>query len=175
MIAGIDPGQTGAIAFIYPNGKVEIHDTPIEKVKKGKRIKTEYLPGNMSDLLKGLEINHVYIESVHAMPGQGVTSMFNFGKGFGIWIGILAALKIPYTLIPPQAWKKHLMQGMKDKDAARIRAQQLYPSVTKELSRKKDVGRADALLIAEYGRLISTINSDTHRKERRNKSEKNYI
>lgn len=153
MIAGIDPGQTGAIAFISSSGKVEIYDTPIEMVKKGKGIKKEYLPGNMADLLRAIDLNHVFIESVHAMPGQGVTSMFNFGKGFGIWIGILAALKIPYTLITPQAWKKHLMQGIKDKDAARIRAQQLYPSVSEELSRKKDIGRADALLIAEYGRL----------------------
>ena len=78
--------------------------------------------------------------------------MFNFGKGFGLWLGILAGLGIPHTLVTPQAWKKEMMQGMGDKDAARIRAQELFPHCVDSLSRKKDIGRADALLIAEYGR-----------------------
>jgi len=152
MIVGIDPGQTGAVAFIYPSGMVEMFDTPVESIKKGKGSKTEYMPPNMADLLRAMAIRHVFIEQVHSMPGQGVASSFGFGKGFGIWIGILAALQIPYTFVTPQAWKKQLMLGNADKDAARGRAMQLYPVVSKELSRKKDIGRADALLIAEYGR-----------------------
>jgi hypothetical protein len=78
--------------------------------------------------------------------------MFGFGKGYGMWIGIVAALEIPYTLVTPQAWKKELMQGIKDKDAGRLRAMQLFPAYNEWLVRKRDIGRADALLIAEYGR-----------------------
>lgn len=152
---GIDPGQTGAIAVI--NSKKEIatiYDTPTMQAIKGKKYKTEYLPAEMVSVLSSYpkELCHVFIEKVGAMPGQGVTSMFNFGKGFGIWIGILAALELPHTFVTPQAWKKLLMQGMADKDAARIRAQELFPQSIVLLNRKKDIGRADALLIAEYGR-----------------------
>ncbi|QXE86000.1 hypothetical protein KP003_16795 [Geomonas nitrogeniifigens] len=154
MIIGIDPGQTGAVAILINGVCVNVFDTPTEQVKKGKGSKTEYLPSEMAEILRihnkpGV---HCFIEKVGAMPGQGVTSMFNFGKGFGLWLGILAALQIPYTLVTPQAWKKMLMQGIGDKDAARGRAQQLHPEVTDWLKRKKDIGRADALLIAEYGR-----------------------
>lgn len=154
---GIDPGLSGAVAEIDSNGGVVIHDTPTMQVKKSGKAKTEYLPLQMADILIDyVPLNcHVFIEKVNAMPGQGVTSMFNFGRGFGIWIGILAALKLPYSLIMPQAWKKELMKGMSDKDAARVRAQQLFPQTIHELSRKKDIGRADALLIAEYGRRVS--------------------
>jgi crossover junction endodeoxyribonuclease RuvC len=155
-IMGIDPGLTGAVAIIG-GGEVVLRDTPIMLVKNGKKMKMEYLPAEMAAILhdnRSLE-EHVFLEKVSAMPGQGVTSMFGFGKGYGIWIGILAALRIPYTLVTPQAWKKEIMQGMKDKDAARLRALELYPEVVSKLTRKKDIGRADALLIAEYGRRIT--------------------
>lgn len=158
MIIGIDPGQTGGIAFIRDGVCLHLYDTPTEAIKKGKGIKNEYLPAHMAEILKTYGTTtstHCYLEKVGAMPGQGVTSMFNFGKGYGLWIGILAALGIPYTLVTPQAWKKEIMQGVGDKDAARGRAQQLFPDMTHQLSRKKDIGRADALLIAEYGRRIS--------------------
>jgi crossover junction endodeoxyribonuclease RuvC len=154
VIIGIDPGQTGAVAIIGDD-RCYVLDTPTETVKKGKGTKTEYLPAEMAQMLSGFKNVHCYIEKVGAMPGQGVTSMFNFGKGFGLWLGILAAHGIPYTLVTPQAWKKEIMQGISDKDAARGRAQQLFPQVSSQLSRKKDIGRADALLIAEYGRRIS--------------------
>ena len=151
IIIGIDPGLTGAVAMMTDE-YVYLYDTPVEQVKKGKTIKSEYLPSGMAALLRGIEIDHCYLEKVGPMPGQGVTSMFGFGKGYGLWIGILAALNIPYTLVTPQAWKKSVMQGVSDKDAARGRAMQLYPRVEHSLSRKKDIGRADALLIAHYGK-----------------------
>lgn len=151
MIAGIDPGITGAVAVII-DGNPFFYDTPTESIKKGKTLKSAYLPSSMADIFRDEHISHVFIESVSSRPGQGVASMFGFGKGFGLWLGILAGLQIPYTLVTPQAWKKEIMQGMSDKDAARGKAMQLYPQCTKELSRKKDIGRADALLIAEYGR-----------------------
>ena len=153
-IIGIDPGLTGAVAMIDRGGVAYMWDTPTIVVKKGKKTKTEYLPAQMVAILTDAPTGpvHVYIEKVGAMPGQGVTSMFNFGKGFGLWLGILAGLKLPHTLVTPQAWKKELMQGMADKDAARIRAQELFPCCVDQLSRKKDHGRAEALLIAFYGK-----------------------
>ncbi len=154
IYCGIDPGLQGAIAMIYENGKVTLIDTPIMETTKGGKSKNDYLPGQMAEILRNHARCHVFVESVHAMPGQGATSMFRFGYGCGLWDGIIAALGIPLTKVTPQAWKKELMAGMKDKDAARIRAQELFPACVKDLSRKKDCGRADALLIAEFGRRL---------------------
>lgn len=157
LYVGIDPGLTGAVAEIDIEDRiVTLFDTPITTIKVGKKIKTDYMPSEMASILERYTgtFCHVFIEKVGAMPGQGVVSMFGFGKGFGLWLGILAALALPYTLVTPQAWKKVIMEGKADKDAARLRAQELFPKVTGDLSRKKDIGRADALLIAEYGRRI---------------------
>ena len=158
IYVGIDPGLSGAVAVIYPDGTVDLLDTPVMATsKKSGKSKNDYLPYEMSALLKDIPRPcKVFIEKVHAMPGQGSTSMFRFGYGCGLWEGIIAALGLSLTKITPQAWKKELMQGMKDKDAARIRAQELFPDCVGELSRKKDCGRADALLIAEYGRRITS-------------------
>ena len=165
-IVGIDPGLTGGVAVIdLDTNKVELFDTPTEQRKKssGKGIKTDYLPSQMADIIYLHTLDrkcHAFIEQVSAMPGQGVTSMFGFGKGWGMWLGILAAFQIPYSLITPQRWKKLLMQGMKDKEAAIGRALQLYPQCSSQLTVKRGqvtkpqaLGRADALLIAEAGRI----------------------
>lgn len=162
IIVGIDPGLSGAVAVINTGmGTVEIHDTPTEQIVKAKGKKTDYLPANMAALFRVYShtIDHAFVEKVSAMPGQGVTSMFGFGKGFGIWQGVLAGLGIPYTLVIPQRWKKEIMEGLGDKEAAIGRALQLYPQVSELLSVKRGIvtkqqaiGRADALLIAEYGR-----------------------
>lgn len=154
---GIDPGKTGAVAIRWPDDKWSIYDCPTVKIKSGKSTKEFCDPQGMAELLDlppliegGI---HAYIEKVGPMPGQGVTSMFRFGEGFGMWQGILAALKIPHTMVTPQRWKKETMQGMgKDKDASRIRARQLFPELCPQLNLKKHHGRADAILIAEYGR-----------------------
>ena len=90
-----------------------------------------------------------YLEQVHAMPGQGVSSMFNFGMGFGIIKGVLGALQIPMVLVSPATWKKRAGLQGKEKDACRTLMQQLYPSAP--LGRKKDIGRADAIAIARFG------------------------
>ena len=154
-IIGIDPGLTGAVA-VLPEGL--FFDTPTASVKKGSSKKV-YLVAEMASFIRSFgdssdPHSHVYIEDVHAMPGQGVSSTFNFGRGFGLWEGIVAALGIPYTLITPQRWQKVMLTGLpgKEKGASRVRAGQLFPQLAGQLTRVKDHGRADALLIAEYGR-----------------------
>lgn len=144
---GIDPGNTGAIAVIDDtNSVVELHDMPL--MANGK--KQQVNPAALTEMLapwRGYAV--VRVERVSAMPGQGVSSMFNFGMGFGVIQGVVAALGIPIELVTPQSWKKKANLIGKDKDNARTLAQQLYPGAS--LARKKDIGRADAILIARFG------------------------
>ena len=155
MIIGIDPGITGAIYFNTVEGKIVV-DMPImaKTSGKGNQINpyelTSLLIQPPIDRLTGIEA--AYLESVHAMPGQGVSSVFSFGKSVGIIEGVLAALNIPLVMVTPQRWKKNAKLIGKDKDAARTLAIQLYPELSDRLSRKKDIGRADAILIAEFGK-----------------------
>lgn len=157
-VIGIDPGVGGAVAVIVESLEVEVYDTPVLTVRKGKKggIRHEFDENAMAYLLQKLTYSFdcvAAIEKVHSMPDQGAASGFSFGEGFGIWRGILAALNIPRDYITPQRWKKVMLDGMgKDKDASRLRAKQLFPSV--DLSLVKHHGRADALLIAEYRRRI---------------------
>jgi crossover junction endodeoxyribonuclease RuvC len=157
VIIGIDPGLDGAVARIYSDGRVAVHDTPTLTVKSGPKNKRQYQPREMAELLKVMDegdpVRLVVIESTHAMPGQGVSSMFSMGYGLGLWVGLVAALGLPYEMVTPQRWKGTMMDGMgKDKDASRFKAQALFPAVHGALARKKDDGRAEALLIAEYAR-----------------------
>ncbi len=147
---GIDPGLSGAVA-ILPAGVVS--DTPTAVTANGKTRRHVYLPGEMARIVREYATGdcHAYLEAVHSMPGQGVRSMFSMGHGLGLWEGILAALGVPYTLVTPQRWKREMMGSVTDKDAARVRAVQLFPHLAGELARVKDHGRAEALLIAEYG------------------------
>ena len=179
--AGIDPGNDGALAIISEDGRVNFRDAPTAKVQSGKKTRTVLLPQEMARWLgeiKGLsttgedligefggqELYHsalrVYVEKVTAMRGQGVTSMFNFGMGYGMWLGVLAALSIPYELVTPQRWKKEMLAGMgKKKDASVVKAIQLFPEYADQLQRPKRGGgvvrlhgRGDALLLAEMNR-----------------------
>lgn len=146
MIIGIDPGNTGAIAFLEECGSLfKVEDMPI--MANGK--KNQVNAAELARLLSIPDITVAVVERVSAMPGQGVSSMFNFGMGYGVIQGVLAANKIPFHLITPQKWKKAALLSGKDKDNARTLAQQLYPDAP--LGRKRDIGRADAILIARYG------------------------
>lgn len=167
LIIGIDPGKTGAIAVIGQGLKdtpVVFYDMPI--------VDDDYNEDELSDMLVDYAEgeHHVFVEKVHAMPGQGSVSMFNFGKGFGIIRGVLAALGLRRTFVTPQAWKKELMPGIKDKDAARSRAIQLFPKYSSSLSLKMHIGRADALLIAEYGRRMLDRGGDKSGNSKRKKA-----
>lgn len=151
---GIDPGINGAVALVRVRGIGRVFDTPTISVKGSS--KKEYNAPSMANLMREISTivrtdTSVYIEKVSAMPGQGVTSMFNFGKGYGIWLGILAAAGIPYTLVTPQRWRKEMMKGMA-KDQVKARAIQLFPHLGSSLARVKDEDRAVALLLAELSR-----------------------
>lgn len=155
-VVGIDPGLTGAIAMINTDsivnaGTYQVHDMPVLALETGKN-KKQVNSVVLFDLLKHLSPDVIYLEHVHAMSGQGVTSMFSFGCGFGIVQGVIGSLKIPMYFVSPAKWKKQMGLTGKDKDLARTKAQQFYPEA--ELSRKKDIGRADALLIAKYGWML---------------------
>lgn len=159
---GIDPGLSGALAAIYPGGAVEVHDVPTLDVGRNGKVRREYNTWAMGGLLMGVESppggrrRLAIIEAVHAMPGQGVRSMFTLGYGLGVWEGLLAGHGIRYERVTPQRWKRALMDGMgKDKDAARLVAMRLFPELADQLKRKKDDGRAEALLLAEFGRRVA--------------------
>ena len=152
MHIGLDPGLSGALAVLAPDGTLEaLCDTPTLTLKVARGTRQAYdVPGMVALLTPyagaGL---HVVIEESQAMPGQGTRSMFTIGYGYGLWLGILAALQISYTPVRPVVWKKAVGLG-KDKEQARLRAQQLFPGA--DLRRKRDHGRAEALLLAWYGR-----------------------
>ncbi len=156
---GIDPGLDGAIAIIYEND-IEIYDTPTTTIKSGKKQKRVHRESAMADILRIYSDTSVFviIEKQQSMPKQGVASMFSSGEGYGLWKGILAALKLPYETVSPKTWKKTMMSGMgKEKAASCYRAQQLFPYVATELFGSKGGakdGRGDALLLAEYGRRL---------------------
>lgn len=167
IFLGVDPGNTGAVCMYDSDTReIKFADTPTVKMKSGKTFKTQMNPHACSLLLKELAGGKeclVTIEKVAAMPSvagpngeerrtMGATSAFNFGMGFGMWIGICAALQLPYELVHPATWKSKLLAGMaKGKDASRVKAMQLFPQTAKDLARKMDHGRADALLLAVYG------------------------
>lgn len=145
---GIDPGLSGAIAVLNDDlFLVAVYDMPVMALSKGKN---QVNAAALARIIKGVPRQAIaYLEQVSAMPGQGVSGMFSFGTSYGIVQGVLAALDIPVILVRPQAWKGRAGLKGKDKDMARTVAQRLYPGA--ELSRKKDIGRADAILIARFG------------------------
>lgn len=153
IFLGIDPGLDGAAAALAEHGTIiSVFDTPTLLVGKGG--KRDYDVRTMRAWLGAYapETCDVAIEHQQAFPGQGVTSMFSLGRGYGIWLGLLAGLGMSYSPISPVRWRKAMLDGLpKGKDTGRLRAMQLFPDAS--LSRKKDHGRADALLLAEYLRL----------------------
>jgi crossover junction endodeoxyribonuclease RuvC len=142
-ILGVDPGKSGSEAFYFPAypETVTAEDTPLVDG----RVDAATLAHRIEIMRPDIAI----IERVGAMPGQGVTSMFNFGAAYGTVIGVVAALKIPVHFVTPGKWKKHFGLSA-DKEEARARALQLWPARAELFSRKKDHGRAEAALLARY-------------------------
>jgi crossover junction endodeoxyribonuclease RuvC len=154
IICGIDPGLSGAVVFFDTvSRELDIYDMPtVEVLRSGKR-KRELSPQLLSNILSGHKITAAYLERVNAMSGQGVSSVFSFGRSSGIVEGILAAYDITTTLVTPQAWQK-TMDVRGGKDGSRERAMQIFPAYAGMFARVKDDGRADAALIAAYGERI---------------------
>ena len=151
-IIGIDPGLSGAIAVLENNNVLNIFDIPVmSEGKKNKRQLNSALLVNLlkENIIKDEEVA-VVVEQVNAMPGQGVTSMFNFGQTFGAIKGICAALELPIYFVRPSKWKKHFELINSSKDASRTKAVEMYPTLAESLSRKKDVNKSDAILIARF-------------------------
>jgi crossover junction endodeoxyribonuclease RuvC len=139
VIVGIDVGLSGALAFLDPSNPstVEIFDIPVHLLARGGKAKREIDIVELIRLLAARRITHAFVEQVSSMPGQGLSSTFAFGKGFGIVLGVLASHSIPMTLIPPATWKRALGVPAA-KDGARARASQLLPQCAGQWALKKN-------------------------------------
>jgi len=153
VVLAFDPGIHGAYALVDDDGLAAVFDLPVLKVGATKTTaRADLDPATLTMSLNQLRhrVDHCFIERVAARPGQGVTSMFRFGYAAGTIHGVVAALGIPYTFVTPQTWQRALRVPSSD-DAARQRAQQLYPGQAANLANKAHAHRADALLIAHHG------------------------
>ena len=161
LIIGIDPGISGSICF-FEDGKIlEVIEMPV--MTEGKKNKKQVNGAQIyNEFSKRINIKddevRVVIEQVSAMPGQGVTSMFNFGQSFGILKGICSAMQLPMFFVRPAKWKKYFNLINSQKDASRTRAIEIFPYFSTLLSKKKDSNKADAILIASFY-------YETHQKE----------
>ena len=151
-IIGIDPGLSGAIAILDDKKVLEIFDMPVmADGKKNKRqLNSAQLVNILKDYIIGSDEIVVIVEQVNAMPGQGVTSMFNFGQSFGAIKGVCAALKLPIYFVRPSKWKKYFELINSSKDSSRTKVIEMYPSLSSQLTKKKDVNKTDAILIARF-------------------------
>ena len=154
LIIGIDPGISGSICF-FEDGKIlEVIEMPtMTDGKKNKRqVNGSQIYNEILKKTAGLKKENirVVIEQVSAMPGQGVTSMFNFGQSFGMLKGICSAMQLPMYFVRPAKWKKHYNLINSQKDASRTRAIEIFPYFSSQLSKKKDSNKADAILIASF-------------------------
>ena len=161
LIIGIDPGISGSICFFEDGKIIEVIEMPV--MTEGKKNKKQVNGAQIyNEFLKRINNKdhdvRVVIEQVSAMPGQGVTSMFNFGQSFGILKGICSAMQLPMFFVRPAKWKKYFNLINSQKDASRTRAIEKFPYFSTQLSKKKDSNKADAILIASFY-------YETHQKE----------
>ena len=154
LIIGIDPGISGSICF-FDDGKIlDVIEMPV--MNEGKKSKKQVNGAQIyNEITKKINSNpetntRVVIEHVTAMPGQGVTSMFNFGQSFGVLKGICSAMRLPMFFVRPAKWKRYYNLINSEKDASRTRAIEIFPYFSSQLSKKKDSTKADAILIASF-------------------------
>ena len=154
LIIGIDPGISGSICFLEDGIIKDVIEMPTmtEGKKNKKQVNGSQIYNEISFRIKTYEKKNikVVIEQVSAMPGQGVTSMFNFGQSFGILKGICGAMQLPTYFVRPAKWKKYFNLINSEKDASRTRAIEIFPYFSSNLSKKKDSNKADAILVASY-------------------------
>ena len=152
IIFGIDPGISGAVCVLKEGKILEVYEMPT--MIDGKKNKRQVNGAEVTNIFLK-ELNNKYkakvvVEHVTAMPGQGVTSMFNFGQSFGVLKGICAALKLPIYFVRPVKWKKHFNLIKTNKDASRTKVIEIFPYISSKISRKKDSNKADSILIGKY-------------------------
>tara|TARA_B100002019_G_scaffold98075_1_gene84479 strand:+ start:678 stop:1172 length:495 start_codon:yes stop_codon:yes gene_type:complete len=154
LIIGIDPGISGSICFLLDGKILEVIEMPTmtEGKKNKKQVNGSQIYNEISKRINKNEHQNirVVIEQVSAMPGQGVTSMFNFGQSFGILKGICSAMQLPMYFVRPAKWKKYFNLLNSEKDASRTRAIEIFPYFSSQLAKKKDSNKADAILIASF-------------------------
>ena len=154
LIIGIDPGISGSICFFEDGKVIDIIEMPsmAEGKKSKKQVNGSQIYNEINSRIKKLNKQEikVVIEQVSAMPGQGVTSMFNFGQSFGVLKGICSAMELPMYFIRPAKWKKYFNLINSEKDASRTKAIQIFPYISSQLSKKKDSNKADAILLASF-------------------------
>ena len=154
LIIGIDPGLSGSICF-FEDGKIlDVIEMPTmtEGKKNKKQVNGSQLYNEILNKIKQIDKKEikVIIEQVSAMPGQGVTSMFNFGQSYGILKGMCSAMQLPMYFVRPAKWKKYFNLINSEKDASRTKAIEIFPYFSENLSKKKDSNKADAILIASF-------------------------
>ena len=151
-IIGIDPGLSGAIAVMHDKKVINLYDMPVmaEGKKNKRQLNSSQLVNIIKENINEGEETIVVVEQVNAMPGQGVTSMFNFGQTFGALKGICAALELPIFFVRPSKWKKHFELINSSKDASRTKVIEMYPTLSGQLAKKRDVNKSDAILIAKF-------------------------
>ena len=151
-ILGIDPGLSGAIAILEKKKVLNLFDMPV--MAEGKKNKKQLNSAQLVNIIRENSIGEeeivVVVEQVNALPGQGVTSMFNFGQTFGAIKGVCAALNLPIFFVRPSKWKKYFELINSSKDSSRTKVIEMYPSLSSQLAKKKDVNKSDAILIARY-------------------------
>ena len=154
LIIGIDPGISGSICFFQDGKIIDVVEMPTmtEGKKNKKQVNGSQIFNEISARINRLDNKDikVVVEQVSAMPGQGVTSMFNFGQSFGILKGICSAMQLPIYFVRPAKWKKYFNLINSEKDASRTRAIEIFPYFSSHLSKKKDSNKADAILIASF-------------------------
>jgi crossover junction endodeoxyribonuclease RuvC len=154
LFIGIDPGISGSICFFQDGKIIDVVEMPtmIEGKKNKKQVNGSQIFNEISERIKKIDKKDikVIIEQVSAMPGQGVTSMFNFGQSYGILKGICSAMQLPMYFVRPAKWKKYFNLINSEKDASRTKAIEIFPYFSAQLSRKKDNNKADAILIASF-------------------------
>ena len=154
LVIGIDPGISGSICFFQDGVIIDVVEMPTmtEGKKNKKQVNGSQIYNEILERTKKLDKKDikVVIEQVSAMPGQGVTSMFNFGQSYGILKGICSAMQLPMYFVRPAKWKKYFNLINSEKDASRTRAIEIFPYFSGQLSRKKDSNKADAILIASF-------------------------
>jgi len=154
LVIGIDPGISGSICFFNEGKIIDVLEMPTmtEGKKNKKQVNGAQIFNEISERIKKIDKRDIkiVIEQVSAMPGQGVTSMFNFGQSYGILKGICSAMQLPMYFVRPVKWKKYFNLINSEKDASRTRAIEIFPYFSSQLSRKKDSNKADAILIASF-------------------------